>query len=348
MYMGLLLLCVVAVAYAKPSSVEWFEVQPAAYKLSYKPYDVTWNQFKQEHGKVYKNEEEEKERQAIFMDNIQRIEEHNLLYFNDQSSYYMGVNQFTDKTEEEYKEYNKLQIHKKNPSSKFSCSKYEPPFTWELPATVDWRKKGYVTPVKDQGQCGSCWAFSATGSLEGQHFKKTGKLVSLSEQQLVDCSFSFGDHGCEGGLMDDAFAYIHSVGGLESEKDYPYKASDDHCNFNASDEVAHVKSCKDIPSGSEKALQQAVATVGPISVAIDASHESFQNYAGGVYNEPRCSSTELDHGVLVVGYGTYKGKPYWLVKNSWNIGWGMQGYIMMTRNDDNQCGIATLSSFPTD
>merc|ERR1712179_189555 len=231
--------------------------------------------------------------------------------------------------------------YKVNISGPGMCSQFQPPLNvklTDLPDTVDWRKEGYVTPIKDQGQCGSCWSFSATGSLEGQNFKKTQTLTSLSEKNLMDCSKKEGNHGCEGGLMDLAFEYVIKNMGIDTEMSYPYMPRDGSCKFNKANIGATEKSCMDIKKGSEDDLKAAVATVGPISVAIDASHASFQMYKRGVYNERRCSSSRLDHGVLAVGYGNEDNKDYWLVKNSWGTSWGMEGYIMMSRNEDNQCG----------
>ena len=214
-----------------------------------------------------------------------------------------------------------------------------------LPRSVDWRTKGVVTPVKNQGQCGSCWAFSATGSMEAQHALAKNKLLNFSESQIVDCDSA--DAGCGGGFMDDAFKYVISAGGIESEKAYPYLPEDEKCTFNASRIVAHFKGYQDV-KGGEEGLKQAVAQVGPVSVAIDASGMDFQLYKKGVYYSPSCSPTFLDHGVLVVGYGTTKnGTDYWVVKNSWGSSWGDNGYILMSRNRNNNCGIATEPSYPT-
>jgi len=183
--------------------------------------------------------------------------------------------------------------------------------------------------------------------MEGAHALATGRLDGLSEQNLVDCSTAQGNMGCQGGLMDYAFEYVISNHGIDTERSYPYTATGpNQCRFRAADVGATMASYQDVPSGSEAALQERVANIGPISVAIDASHQSFQFYSGGVYYEPACSSSQLDHGVLSVGYGRDGNSDYWLVKNSWGASWGLAGYIMMARNRGNNCGIATDASFP--
>uniref|UniRef100_A0A1I8Q2J6 cathepsin L n=1 Tax=Stomoxys calcitrans TaxID=35570 RepID=A0A1I8Q2J6_STOCA len=288
----------------------------------------------------------------IFGENRHKIARHNQKYAAGQVSFKMGLNKYADMLPQEFKEtlngYNyTLQKNLRKQSSQGAIT-YIPPAHVTVPKTVDWRQKGAVTPVKDQGHCGSCWSFSATGALEGQHFRKTGVLVSLSEQNLVDCSTKYGNNGCNGGLMDNAFRYIKDNGGIDTEKSYPYEGIDDSCHFDKANVGATDTGFVDIPQGNEEMLMKAVATMGPVSVAIDASQESFQFYSEGVYIEPNCNSENLDHGVLVVGYGTDKnGQDYWLVKNSWGTTWGDNGYIKMARNQQNQCGIATASSYPT-
>ncbi|KAL1131623.1 hypothetical protein AAG570_011237 [Ranatra chinensis] len=293
---------------------------------------------------------EDRYRMKVFRMNKKKVQRHNQQYEKGQVSYQMELNHYSDMLHHEFvarmNGYNRSLLHPSNGQTVVG-STYIHPENIDLPKKVDWRTKGAVTPVKDQGSCGSCWAFSTTGSLEGQHFRKTGKLVSLSEQNLVDCSKRYGNNGCNGGLMDYAFKYIKDNRGIDTEKSYPYEGEDDECRYKPEMSGAEDTGFVDLPEGDERKLKYAVATVGPISVAIDASHESFRFYSKGVYYEPNCSSEMLDHGVLVVGYGTTsKGEDYWLVKNSWGPEWGDEGYIKMTRNKDNNCGIASSASYP--
>ncbi|XP_055906563.1 cathepsin L [Eupeodes corollae] len=312
-----------------------------------------WQTFKLSHSKKYNTDVEEKFRLKIFMENKHKIAKHNQKYAQGLVGYKLGVNKYADLLHHEF--VNVMNGFNRSASTsqglngifKDSGVTFISPANVKLPKLVDWRESGAVTPVKDQGHCGSCWSFSATGALEGQHFRKTGVLISLSEQNLVDCSTKYGNNGCNGGLMDQAFSYIKDNGGIDTEMAYPYEGIDDSCHFDKKNIGATDKGFVDIPVGDEVKLMEAIATVGPVSVAIDASHESFQFYQEGVYDEPTCSSEELDHGVLAVGYGTEEdGSDYWLVKNSWGTTWGDKGYIKMSRNKDNQCGIASSASYP--
>jgi cathepsin L len=304
--------------------------------------------FKVDYQRKYVTPEMEAKRLAIFGDNLRFIQAHNQRFLMNVVTFEVGVNQFADMTNEEFS--SMMNGLKLVPTEVFegNGSTYLSPAFGALPASVDWRTKGYVTPVKDQGQCGSCWAFSATGALEGQHFKKTNQLVSLSEQNLVDCSGRYGNMGCNGGWPYQAFNYIKDNKGVDTEASYKYEAINDKCRYNPANSGATCTGYVSIqPTGSEANLQDAVANIGPISVAIDASHMSFQLYKKGMYIENACSTTRLDHAVLAVGYGTTTdGQDYWLVKNSWAASWGDQGYIMMARNHKNMCGIATQAAYP--
>jgi len=308
--------------------------------------DAAWTLFKGVYEKQY-TFAEEINRRSIWEANLGLIRKHNLEADLGLHTYTLGMNRFGDMTVQEFsKQMNVFDVVSANKSRNLGGRKLHVSSNVEADA-VDWRTKGYVTPVKDQGQCGSCWAFSTTGSLEGQHFAKTQQLVSLSEQNLVDCSTAYGNFGCRGGLMDNSFRYIAANKGIDLEATYPYEARNDVCRFNAANVGATDTGFVDIASKNEMALQNAIATVGPISVAIDAAHSSFQLYKSGVYNEMACSQTQLDHGVLAVGYDSLNGQDYYIVKNSWGMGWGNMGYIFMSRNKMNQCGIATMSSYPT-
>ncbi|KAM9355909.1 cathepsin L.1 isoform 1-T3 [Pholidichthys leucotaenia] len=308
--------------------------------------DLEFHAWKLKFGKSYNSPSEEANRKQIWIRNRKLVLVHNMMTDEGIRSYRLGMTYFADMENEEYK---RLVFHGCLRSSNTSRhgSKFFHLFkSNDLPESVDWRDKGYVTDVKDQKQCGSCWAFSATGSLEGQNFRKTGELVSLSEQQLVDCSGKYGNKGCNGGWMNQAFEYIQANGGIDTEESYPYEAEDGPCRYNPANIGATCSGYVDVDAGDEDALKEAVAIIGPVSVAIDASNFSFQFYESGVYDEPECSSSSLDHGVLAVGYGSEDGKDYWLVKNSWGLSWGANGYIKMSRNMGNQCGIATAASYP--
>ncbi|KAI5738141.1 hypothetical protein M8J77_003497 [Diaphorina citri] len=309
-----------------------------------------WKTFKLTHGKKYESDIEENFRLKIYMENKRRIAQHNAYYESGKVSFKLDMNHFGDMLHHEF-------VHMMNGFKRstrlLGTERVEEGVTYiapdnvKLPEEVDWRNKGAVTPIKDQGQCGSCWAFSTTGALEAQHFRKTGNLVSLSEQNLIDCSGKYGNQGCNGGMMDQAFQYIKDNHGIDTESSYPYEAMDDNCRYKRAKSGAVDRGYVDIPEGDEYKLKAAVATIGPVSIAIDASHQSFQFYSEGVYYEPECNSTQLDHAVLVVGYGTDEnGNDYWLVKNSWNTTWGDEGYIKMARNRENNCGVASSASFP--
>lgn len=307
--------------------------------------DGEWMAFKSTHNKQYRSDEELL-RRLIWEENVRYIEKHNLQADRGVHRYWLGMNKYGDMSNNEFVSV----MNGFRGSTNFSngCGHFTPPLNiklTDLPDQVDWRTEGYVTPVKDQGQCGSCWSFSTTGSLEGQHFRKTGKLVSLSEKNLMDCDK--GNDGCDGGFPSRAFEYIIKNKGIDTEESYPYEPEVGRCEFKRQDVGANEVSCMAIKSESEQDLQSAVATQGPISVGIDASQSSFQFYRSGVYEESDCSTTQLDHAVLVVGYGSENDQPYWLVKNSWSTSWGMDGYIRMARNEGNMCGIATKASFPT-
>ncbi|KAM7514589.1 hypothetical protein LguiA_004172 [Lonicera macranthoides] len=302
-----------------------------------------YEQWMSRYGRVYENSVEKETRFKIFKQNLEHIESFNKAA---NKPYKLALNEFADLTNDEFKATrNRFKSHVCSPST--ASFRYEN--VTAIPPTMDWRKKGAVTPVKDQGQCGCCWAFSAVAAMEGITQLKTGKLISLSEQELVDCDTSGEDQGCGGGLMDNAFDFIQHNHGLSTEANYPYQGADGNCNTNKeANHAAKITGHEDVPANSESALLKAVANQ-PISVAIDAGGSDFQFYSSGVFTG-ECG-TELDHGVTAVGYGTSEdGTKYWLVKNSWGTSWGEEGYIRMQRGvaaAEGLCGIAMEASYPT-
>ncbi len=308
--------------------------------------DNQFAEFKLKYGKKYSDSREEMRRKSLFIQATEYIHKHNS---NPKRSYSLQINKFSDMDPAEFS-----QTRKGNRPSPLSLrhglkdhvKTYKPTTTLDvLPAMVDWREKGVVTRVKDQGQCGSCWAFSTTGTLEGQHAIATGELVTLSEQQLVDCSHSYLNDGCNGGLVSVALTDIKEMGGIDTEGAYPYEGGQEYCRFDTSTVGATCTGYRLIQSGNCDDLKVAVATVGPISVSMDANQTSFMYYSEGVYQPEVCSTTQLDHALLAVGYGTEDGVDYWLIKNSWGSDWGMAGYFKIAAAD-NTCGICTDAVYP--
>jgi len=288
-----------------------------------------------DHERVYENTEEEVKRLITWVKNHEHIERHNNK--ENSSSYTLGHNQFSDLTNDEFRRLNFLGDY--SPGTEGAIDMFGPasPETSvsrklsDLPDTVDWVKEGAVTPPKNQGKCGACWAFSSTGAIEGARFIKTGELVSLSEQFLIDCDMV--DKGCTGGVMINAFKFDEIEGGICTEKDYPYtmennrKCGDKTCKAVSGTKV---KSFKSLPQKNLNALKVALAQQ-PVSVAMSAKDLDFQLYRSGVYNNRKCH-TQLDHGILAVGYGTDKasGLGYLKVKNSWGDQWGEGGFFRIS------------------
>lgn len=290
-------------------------------------YMYTYLDYVKEHNKVFNYDNF-----LTFKNNIEFIQKHN----NNNHSYVLEINQLSD------------QKISSNPII------YQPTNTTYggedkniiLPPSTDWRKKDIITNVKNQGRCGSCWSFSATGSIEAIHAIKTGNLLNISEQQLVDCSGNYGNKGCQGGSMDSAFKYVID-NGLCSEEEYPYEGTEEKCM--GCKEIINITDYKDVIPNNEDILKR-VVNQQPVSVAIQANLKSFQLYSSGIYSDPSCG-TQLDHGVLIVGYGNdmFHNMDYWIVKNSWGPQWGENGYIRIQRNIENNsglCGIAMQPSIP--
>jgi len=292
-------------------------------------------------------------RYTVFKANMDKI----ALANKQHRSYTLGMNEMGDMTHAEFKAaklgYAKIDRAVLRGANACPVGNVSDSMDWTMKTTTS---PVAVTPIKNQGQCGSCWSFSTTGSVEGAvaiatYNPKTQKatLTSLSEQQLVDCSTAQGNQGCNGGLMDNAFQYIISNGGLTTEQGYPYTATGPNtCNVQTPLASTITGYC-DVNSGDENALAAAV-TVGPVSVAIEADQSCFQFYSSGVMSDPTCG-TQLDHGVLAVGYGTTGGVAYWNVKNSWGTSWGNNGFIWLGKQVAGQplgvCGIASEPSYPT-
>ncbi|XP_059809046.1 pro-cathepsin H isoform X1 [Hypanus sabinus] len=290
------------------------------------------------HNKDYSNEDYTY-RMHTFIQNKRKIDAHN----SGEHSFQMGLNQFSDMTFSEFKELYLMKEPQNCSATQGNHYMKDGP----LPKFIDWRKKGnYVTPVKNQGACGSCWTFSTTGCLESAIAIKSNHLLTLAEQQLIDCAQNFNNHGCSGGLPSQAFEYIKYNHGLETEKDYPYEGRNATCRFQPSKAAAFVKDVVNITEYDENAMVDAVGRINPVSFAFQVT-DDFVNYDSGIYSNKHCASTpdKVNHAVLAVGYGEDKGTKYWIVKNSWGPQWGIDGYFYIERGK-NMCGLAACASYP--
>uniref|UniRef100_A0A8C4RT00 Cathepsin L1-like n=1 Tax=Erpetoichthys calabaricus TaxID=27687 RepID=A0A8C4RT00_ERPCA len=312
--------------------------------------DFKWQVWKKTHGKQYKKVRERRglQKRTIWEENLRKINAHNLQYKRGKTTFKLGMNQFGDLTSSEFASMLSSYSVKHVRDITLSAADLRSAASQLNLTSIDYRKLGYVTPVQDQGFCGCCWAFSAAGAIEGQTFNKTGKLRALSKQNLLDCSEYLGNQGCTGGRPSLAFQYVIDNGGIQAEATYPYTMGKtlETCRFNSSKVAATVANYKYLPIGDEQALADALATIGPISVVIDASQISFQFYLSGIYNDPKCSVLNLSHAMLAVGYGFQGSNNYWIIKNSWGTLWGVNGYLMLAKDKNNACGISQYGAVP--
>ncbi|XP_075489291.1 cysteine proteinase COT44-like [Primulina tabacum] len=295
-----------------------------------------------QHGRRYENRDEWNLRFGIYQSNVVLID----LINSQNLPYRLTDNEFADMTNLEFKSryLGYRSRGQRQAEDQHNCTFGDS----SVPSSIDWRKFGAVTPIKNQGTCGSCWAFSAVASVEGINKIKTGKLVSLSEQELVDCDYKGENEGCNGGYMEKAFEFIKNNNGITTEKNYPYEGLRGRCKIDKEKQRAVVISgYVSVPPKNEKALQAAVAKQ-PVAVAVDAGGYEFQLYSSGILSG-YCGK-DLNHGVAAVGYGVENGEKYWLVKNSWGTKWGEEGYVKIKRDSSDkngECGIALEPSYPT-
>ncbi|KAJ3430396.1 hypothetical protein M0812_23402 [Anaeramoeba flamelloides] len=304
-----------------------------------------FNNFINKFGKSYSSQSEMLKRQTIFYKNHDYITN-----FNKENSHMkLAINHFADLTDEEYRKF--YLLPKRTVFPDFTNKVYERQDNEELPDSWDWRDHGASPPVKDQAACGSCWAHAVIGSIESQYYLATGVMPDLSEQMVMDCTWNttvqdLSNQGCQGGDEPGTFEAIKDLGGIMREQDYPYMGVDGYCGYEQDKVVAQIESYTMVNNTQADAMS-AVYNQGVLSIAIDAAHTSFKFYSSGVYYEPECSSTELDHAVLLSGFGkTTDGEQYWIVRNSWSVNWGDQGYVKMSMKGNN-CGVETKVVYPT-
>ncbi|CAD7094065.1 unnamed protein product [Hermetia illucens] len=301
--------------------------------------------YKGQNNKTYRPFEEIRCRKA-YEENCKRIRAHNSLYQSGKVAFQLRANCFADLNSQNY-----LKSHVRlvpspriplidAPAQIVGASIHRSRDKNQIPDSFDWRDQGFKTPPRNQLSCGSCYAFSIAESIEAQVYKRTGKILDLSEQQIVDCSTRTGNKGCAGGSLRNTLKYLEQYGGLMRDRDYPYRAKEKHCRFAKELAVVQISSWAILPKHDEEAIKVAVATIGPVAVSINASPQTFQLYSNGIYDDPDCSADMVNHAMLVVGYTP----EYWIMKNWWGDNWGDGGYMKIRRNR-NLCGLANYAAY---
>ncbi|XP_020294651.1 cathepsin L1 [Pseudomyrmex gracilis] len=301
--------------------------------------DQYWQDYKIQFNKSYTGNAENAKR-LIWEQNLVEIYKHNLMAAAGHHNYTLRDNHIADLDTRQYmRDMVKLKPSRRRrlPNHLVSAILHNPR---NIPKRVDWREHGFVTSPVDQLNCGSCYAYSIAESIEGQIFKHTGQLIPLSVQQLVDCSTSTGNLGCTGGSLRNTLRYLEKSKGLMARSLYPYNAEQGKCRFKRDNSVVNITSWAILPARDEKALEVAVATIGPIAASLNASPKTFQLYHKGVYDDHQCSSDTVNHAMLIVGYTPTE----WILKNWWGSSWGENGYMRLAKNK-NRCGIANYAAY---
>ncbi|GJQ65735.1 hypothetical protein Trydic_g11920 [Trypoxylus dichotomus] len=301
--------------------------------------DALWSEFKSKFNKSYERFHENRRREAWEV-NLHRITKHNMEAEKGLHSFYIKENHLTDLSPQVYlqKMAKLTKSYHRKIDTEIVGDIYE--HFHHLPEEIDWRDKGFHTPIYNQKDCGSCYAFSIATVLQAQIFKQTNKLVPLSEQQIVDCSIQSGNYGCGGGSLRNTLKYLDKSGGLMAYTDYPYTARQRRCQFDLHKAIVNVSSWAILPPRDEKALEIALAKIGPVAASINASPHTFQLYHHGIYDDISCSSNTVNHAMVVVGYT----KDAWILKNWWGDHWGENGYMRLRRKK-NMCGISNFAAY---
>ncbi|SPP81668.1 cathepsin L1 isoform X1 [Drosophila guanche] len=300
-----------------------------------------FEEFKKINNKKYVHGFDEMRSFKAFQTNFKIIKDHNKNYQDGQTSFRLATNVMADMSTDGYlRNFLRLLKSQSNAADDNIADIVGSAQMSNVPESLDWRRKGFTTPSQNQQSCGSCYAFSIAESIEGQVFKRTGKILTLSVQQIVDCSVSHGNQGCIGGSLRNTLKYLQSTGGIMRSDDYKYASKKGKCQFVGDLSVVNVTSWAILPVNDEQAIQAAVAHIGPVAVSINATPKTFQLYSDGIYDDVSCLSTSVNHAMLVMGYG----KDYWILKNWWGARWGESGYMRLKKGS-NLCGIANYAAY---